>query len=98
MRKNRKDKKVRQLYKKNEQNLNIYKMLRSNSSLSNKERIFYGDELAKLSKISSICKVKNRCIITGRARGIVSEYRISRLQFREFVKLGLITGIRKLSY
>nr|YP_209590.1 ribosomal protein S14 [Heterostelium pallidum]AAU00605.1 ribosomal protein S14 [Heterostelium pallidum] len=98
MRKNRKDNQIREFYKKNEQQRNVYKMLRQNSSLSMKERIFYSDELANIATKGSICKIKNRCIVTGRARGIISEYKISRLQFREFVKLGLITGIRKLSY
>ena len=43
-------------------------------------------------------RVKNRCIVSGRGSSISRIYSISRIQFREFGRDGLITGLMKSSW
>ncbi|HOO68755.1 MAG: 30S ribosomal protein S14 [Bacteroidales bacterium] len=54
--------------------------------------------LAKLPKNSSPVRLHNRCSITGRPKGYMREFGISRIQFREMASNGLIPGVRKASW
>jgi small subunit ribosomal protein S14 len=54
--------------------------------------------LAKLPKNSSPVRLHNRCSITGRPKGYMREFGISRIQFREMASNGLIPGVRKSSW
>ncbi len=44
----------------------------------------------------SIAKIRNICVITGRARAIVLDYKMSRIKFKQNAEAGLIPGIKKL--
>jgi small subunit ribosomal protein S14 len=54
--------------------------------------------LNKLPKNSSPTRLRNRCQLTGRARGVLSKFKLSRLCFREFANNGLIPGMVKASW
>jgi small subunit ribosomal protein S14 len=54
--------------------------------------------LAKLPKNASPVRLHNRCSITGRPKGFMRMFGISRIQFREMASKGLIPGIRKASW
>ncbi|MDR2064429.1 MAG: 30S ribosomal protein S14 [Prevotellaceae bacterium] len=54
--------------------------------------------LAKLPKNSSRVRQHNRCSITGRPKGYMRLFGISRIQFREMASQGLIPGITKASW
>jgi len=54
--------------------------------------------LQKLPKNSSPTRVKNRCAITGRGRGYLRAFGLSRIQFRELAREGKIPGIKKASW
>jgi len=54
--------------------------------------------LAKLPKNSSPVRLHNRCSITGRPKGFMRIFGISRIQFREMASKGLIPGVRKASW
>jgi small subunit ribosomal protein S14 len=54
--------------------------------------------LAKLPKNSSPVRLHNRCSLTGRPKGYMRTFGISRIQFREMASNGLIPGIRKASW
>lgn len=43
-------------------------------------------------------KIRNRCILTGRSRGIIKEWQISRIKFKLLADQGLIPGIRRASW
>jgi small subunit ribosomal protein S14 len=43
-------------------------------------------------------RVRNRCILTGRAKGVHREFRISRIALRELASMGLINGVMKSSW
>lgn len=56
------------------------------------------DELQKLPRASSPVRQRNRCKLTGRPRGYMRTFGISRVTFREMALFGLIPGVTKCSW
>jgi small subunit ribosomal protein S14 len=56
------------------------------------------EELQKLPKSSSKVRLHNRCQLTGRPRGFMRQFGISRVTFREMALSGKIPGIKKASW
>jgi small subunit ribosomal protein S14 len=54
--------------------------------------------LQKLPKNSSPNRLRNRCKLTGRPRGYMRQFGISRVTFREMASFGKIPGITKSSF
>jgi len=54
--------------------------------------------LAKLPRSSSPVRVKNRCSISGRSRGYLRAFGLSRIQFRELARDGKVPGVKKASW
>jgi len=54
--------------------------------------------LQKLPKNSVPIRYHNRCNITGRPRGYIRFFGISRVTFREMANQGLIPGVKKASW
>jgi|TARA_B110000285_G_C15119553_1_gene616237 small subunit ribosomal protein S14 len=54
--------------------------------------------LQKLPKNSSKVRLHNRCKLTGRPRGYMRNFGISRVTFREMATQGLIPGVKKASW
>ena len=54
--------------------------------------------LQKLPKNASPVRKHNRCLITGRPKGYMRQFGISRVTFREMASAGLIPGITKASW
>lgn len=54
--------------------------------------------LAKLPKNSNPIRLHNRCQLTGRPKGYMRDFGISRIQFREMASFGLIPGVKKASW
>jgi small subunit ribosomal protein S14 len=54
--------------------------------------------LDKLPKNSSPVRLHNRCKLTGRPRGYMRQFGISRVTFREMALAGKIPGVRKASW
>jgi len=54
--------------------------------------------LQKLPKNSSKVRMRNRCKLTGRPRGYMRDFGISRVTFREMALFGLIPGVTKSSF
>ena len=59
-----------------------------------------GDQegLQKLPKNSNPIRIKNRCNVTGRSRGYMRQFGLSRIQFREMARRGEIPGVKKSSW
>lgn len=59
-----------------------------------------GDYIAlqKLPKNASPVRLHNRCKLTGRPKGYMRDFGISRINFREMALKGLIPGIKKASW
>ena len=54
--------------------------------------------LQKLPKNASPVRLHNRCKLTGRPRGYMRQFGISRVTFREMANSGLIPGVKKSSW
>ena len=59
-----------------------------------------GDQvgLSKLPRNSNPIRLHNRCKITGRPKGYMRQFGVSRIQFREMASKGLIPGVKKASW
>ena len=59
-----------------------------------------GDQaaLSKLPRNSNPVRLHNRCKITGRPKGYMRQFGVSRIQFREMASKGLIPGVKKASW
>ncbi|MGC9331417.1 MAG: 30S ribosomal protein S14 [Bacteroidales bacterium] len=56
------------------------------------------EALHKLPRNSSKVRLHNRCSITGRPKGYMRQFGVSRIVFREMASSGLIPGIKKASW
>lgn len=54
--------------------------------------------LQKLPRNASPVRLHNRCGITGRPKGYMRQFGVSRVTFRELANNGLIPGVRKASW
>lgn len=54
--------------------------------------------LQKLPRNGAAIRVRNRCQMTGRSRGYVATFGLSRIAFREMALQGLIPGVKKASW
>lgn len=54
--------------------------------------------LQKLPRNSSPVRLHNRCKLTGRPKGYMRQFGVSRIVFREMAQEGLIPGITKASW
>jgi small subunit ribosomal protein S14 len=54
--------------------------------------------MSTLPRNSNPIRQRNRCKITGRPRGYMRQFGVSRITFREMASQGLIPGVRKASW
>ena len=55
-------------------------------------------ELSRLPRNSNPIRLHNRCKLTGRPKGYMRQFGISRIVFRELASKGLIPGVKKASW
>ena len=55
-------------------------------------------KLQAIPRNANPIRLHNRCKITGRPKGYIRLFGISRIQFREMASSGLIPGVRKASW
>ena len=65
---------------------------------SEEERNAAKTTLNKMSRNSSPVRLRSRCQLTGRSRGVLKKFKLSRLCFREMANSGLIPGVVKASW
>ena len=70
----------------------------NNTDLSFDERQKYRLKLEKLPKNSNRIRIRNRCNVTGRPRGVYRKFGLSRITFRELASIGMIPGVTKASW
>lgn len=54
--------------------------------------------LSRLPRNSNPNRQRNRCKLTGRSRGYMRQFGVSRITFREMASFGLIPGVKKASW
>ncbi len=74
------------------------KAIANNKALSMEERFKARLQLAELPRNSSPCRVRLRCELTGRPRGVYRKFKLSRIALRALASSGLIPGMTKSSW
>ncbi len=69
-----------------------------NVKLSEEERYAARQKLQALPRNSSPVRLRNRCALTGRPRGVFSKFGLGRTKLREFAMRGEIPGVIKASW
>jgi small subunit ribosomal protein S14 len=67
-------------------------------NLSEEERQDARIALNKMPRDTSPIRLRNRCQLTGRPRGFLRKFKVSRLTFRELASMGMIPGVTKSSW
>jgi small subunit ribosomal protein S14 len=65
---------------------------------SEEERSLAKTALNKMPRNSSPVRLRSRCQLTGRSRGVLRKFKLSRLCFREMANSGMIPGVVKASW
>jgi small subunit ribosomal protein S14 len=81
-----------------EQKRIILNSIRNNQNIKKNIRFGAMFILDKLPVYSSRCQIKNRCMFTGRGRGVYSFFGLSRIQLRNLARLGKLPGVRKINF
>ncbi|MBS0628629.1 MAG: 30S ribosomal protein S14 [Verrucomicrobia bacterium] len=75
----------------------LKKVVRS-LTVSDEQRHEAQNKLNKMPRNSSPVRLRNRCILTGRPRGYLRKFQMSRICFRELANSGTIPGVFKASW
>ena len=78
-----KDKHRREFYKKKEKKRKNLSFLLREECLNLAKKIVISQKLREICKDSSITRLRNRCALTGRGRGVSQNYKLSRIKLRE---------------
>ena len=62
------------------------------------EKRLANQKLEKMPRDANTIRLRNRCNLTGRPRGVYRRFGLSRISLREMVNNGLIPGVRKASW
>lgn len=68
------------------------------SSADFEEKLEARNNLQKLPRDSSPVRIRQRCILTGRGRGVYKKFGLGRIKFREIAMRGDIPGVIKASW
>lgn len=95
---NAKQKKREILVKRNWDKRQALKKTIIDRNKSDEERHAAKIALNKMSPNTSAVRLCSRCQLTGRVRGVLKKFKLSRICFREMANKGLIPGIVKASW
>lgn len=88
------DKKRRHLFNEYEEKRLALKILQR----LNPSDVRIQQSMADLPTNSSKTRIRNRCILTGRARSVWRTFRVSRIQLRKLALEGVLIGVKKSSW
>ncbi len=74
------------------------KAILANPATTDEEFYSAQKKLQKLPRNSSPTRIRNRCSMSGRPRGFIGKFGVSRIQFRELALNGKIPGVIKSSW
>ena len=75
----------------------VLKTNQNHFSFSSQKRFLALTQSSKPNKNSSKVKVRNRCVSSGRARGVYNSFKIARTMIRDLASQGLSPGVQKAS-
>jgi len=68
------------------------------NATSQREKLELHRQIQQLPRNSSRTRLRNRCWVTGRPRGVYKDFGLSRNVFREWAHQGLLPGVVKSSW
>ncbi len=74
------------------------KKIMSSTTASYEDKMDASIKLQKMPRDSSPSRVRNRCELTGRSRGVYSKFGLGRNKLREATMRGDVPGLRKASW
>lgn len=89
-----KDISKRKRFKAQEKKLKSLKYLSSSLNVSKKIRLYFAHRLSN-DPVAFPNRLVNRCVYTGRAKGVLRDFKASRIKFRELAVFGLLPGVTK---
>lgn len=92
------DQQRRALFSKYEGERLHYKCAIKNLSIAAATRAECVHRLHKISRNSSLTRVRNRCVLSGRGRAVNKFFKLSRIKCRELASRGLLMGVYKSSW
>jgi small subunit ribosomal protein S14 len=93
-----KNERRKKLVKKYAGKISRLKAIANDESKDETERLIARLKLAEVPRNGNPTRVRNRCELTGRARGYYRKFRLSRVMLRELANKGLIPGVTKSSW
>lgn len=88
----------RYLFQDLEKNRLAIKILSKNLFISKDIRMNIQEDLDNFKQNSSLTRIKNICVLTGRSRSVYRFFKISRLQLRKLASTGYLPGVSKFSW
>ena len=92
------NKKRIKMYNKFKTKRNKLLKLANNKKLSPDEQFQARLQLSKIPRNASKVRIRNRCLVTGRGRGVYRKFQLSRIAFRELSAIGHVPGVTKSSW
>lgn len=94
-----KDKNRRNIFSRLEKKRIVLNYILKNIAVDNeiRERAFLQLQAFSL-KGAFITKIKNRCVLSNRSRGVYRKFKLSRIFFKQYALQGLIMGAKKASW
>jgi small subunit ribosomal protein S14 len=74
------------------------KAIAADESLDETERLIARLKLAEIPRNGNPTRVRNRCELTGRPRGVYRKFRLGRVMLRQLATRGMIPGVVKSSW
>lgn len=93
-----KDKKIRKRVALLESKFKLYKYLLREKGICVEKKKQIARLLYNSGRNWSISHIQNRCVLTGRTRGLVKDYKVSRLVFKKLIVGGYLSGGKKSSW
>ena len=95
---NQKDQRKREHVRKFEVQRQLLKALIKNQTLSQSLRYEYMLKLHAFAKQTSQVQVVKRCVLSGRSRGVLKHFKLSRIWVRQLLATGQLQGTTKSSW
>ena len=86
------------LFKKNEKKREELKSIRNDKTKTLEERFEAQIYLSNLPRNSSKTRIRNRCLLSGRGRGVYNKFKLSRIWFRKLASECKLPGVTKSSW
>ena len=74
------------------------RMLKKTKMIPSLVKLKASQDLKSLPRDSSVTRIRNRCVLTDRPRGVVTQYHLGRHKFKQLADGGLIPGLHRSSW